>query len=384
MGGNKGRPRIAMVTAGDPRNRVDSSGVYYYTARAMSEHCGEVDLLGPVHSRALGSGRMLRLAYRALTGKGYDFLHTFSLARDYARKFGQALQGKHYDLVFAPEAATEIAFLETDMPIVYMSDTTFRLARDYYPLYTNLAARSVRQGEAVEAAAIARAGALVFPSAWAARSAIEHYGAPRNKVHVLFLGPNMEDVPRREQVLDHPASSVCRLLFVGVNWERKGGPVAFETMIELERAGIETSLTVCGCVPPPAFEHPHIKVIPYLDKNDPAQATALDELYMQADFLLFPSRAENSGFVLSEAAAFALPVIASDTGGIPDIVIGGSNGLVLPLEAGGAEYAAKIGELWDDQAAYRALRASSRDVFEQDLNWETWGKKMNDIIESIL
>ncbi len=384
MAARNERPRIAVVTAGDPRDRVDSSGVYYNSARALSDHCGEVDLLGPVRSRALGRGKLIRLAYRALTGKGYDFLHTFSLSRDYARKFGRALKEKRYDLLFAPEAATEIAFLETDIPIIYFSDTTFDLARDYYPLYSNLAARSSRQGEAIEAAAIGKARALVFPSAWAARSAVEHYGAPPDKVNILFHGPNLMEVPGRERVLDHPASSRCELLFVGVNWERKGGPIAFDTLVELGKGGIEASLTVCGCRPPEAFKHPRMRVIPFLDKNNEAQAKALDDLFLRADFLLFPSRAENSGFVLSESAAFALPVAAADTGGVPDIVIEGRNGTILPLQAGGAEYAERIEKLWSDQASYQALRVSCRDAYEEHFNWETWGGKMNGIIETIV
>ncbi len=36
---------------------------------------------------------------------------------------------------------------------------------------------------------------------------------------------------------------------MGVNWERKGGRIAFNTFEKLNQMGIETELTVCGCTP---------------------------------------------------------------------------------------------------------------------------------------
>jgi glycosyltransferase involved in cell wall biosynthesis len=384
MGGEGARPRIALVSAGDTGSRGASSGVYYFTARALEERCGEVAHLGPVGSPALRRGKLKRLAYRALTGKGYDYLHTLALARDYADRFGRALEGGRFDLVFAPEAATEIAFLRTGLPIVYLSDTTFALARDYYPLYRNLSASSVRQGDAVEAAAIGRAQALIYPTRWAARSAVEDYGAAPGKVHVVPLGANLEKAPARGEVLGRGEHDRCELLFVGVDWERKGGRIALETLEVLEGMGVDAHLTVCGCRPPAGISHPRLRVVPYLDKDDPAQAAELGGLYREADFLLFPSRAENSGFVLSEAAAFGLPVLAAATGGIPDMIEEGRNGFVLPLEAEGAEYAGKVREAWEDRSALARLRAMSRDAYEARLNWGSWADRVDGIIRSVL
>jgi glycosyltransferase involved in cell wall biosynthesis len=54
------------------------------------------------------------------------------------------------------------------------------------------------------------------------------------------------------------------------------------------------------------------------------------ELYPMLDLLLLPSRKETFGMVLIEAMAFELPVIASNTGGVPEIVMDGETGILVP------------------------------------------------------
>lgn len=48
------------------------------------------------------------------------------------------------------------------------------------------------------------------------------------------------------------------------------------------------------------------------------------------DLLVHPSLREGLGSILLEAQQFGVPVIASDVGGIPDVVIGGETGLLIP------------------------------------------------------
>ncbi len=45
-----------------------------------------------------------------------------------------------------------------------------------------------------------------------------------------------------------------------------------------------------------------------------------------------PSRKETFGLVLIEAMSFGLPVIATDAGGVPEIVIDGQTGILVPPE----------------------------------------------------
>jgi glycosyltransferase involved in cell wall biosynthesis len=184
--------------------------------------------------------------------------------------------------------------------------------------------------------------------------------------------------------LGRKKSGHCRLLFLGVEWERKGGDIAFETLVELEKLGIEAELIVCGCQPPKRFSHGRMKVIPYLDKNDERQRRELEKLFVQADFLLVPTRKECYGLVFCEANAFGLPVISTDTGGVSEVVRAGENGFLLPFCSRGAAYAEVIASIHRDDERYAQLVRGSRATFENRLNWDNWGITAKKILAQLL
>ena len=56
--------------------------------------------------------------------------------------------------------------------------------------------------------------------------------------------------------------------------------------------------------------------------------------YLKAfDIFLFPSRHEGLGSILLDALDFGLPVIATDVGGIPEIIENGVNGFLVKPDA---------------------------------------------------
>ncbi|NEP87664.1 MAG: glycosyltransferase family 1 protein [Okeania sp. SIO2C2] len=63
----------------------------------------------------------------------------------------------------------------------------------------------------------------------------------------------------------------------------------------------------------------------------------LASAYASADAFIFPSRTETLGLVLLEAMAAGTPVVAANSGGIPDIVTNGINGYLFdPVDEKGA------------------------------------------------
>jgi glycosyltransferase involved in cell wall biosynthesis len=255
---------------------------------------------------------------------------------------------------------------------------------DYYPEFTGLSDTAIRVAEAHEQAAIDRADLIVYPSSWAADSAVRDYGADPAKVHVVPYGANLTGVPDHDRALRPRAGPSFTLLFIGVNWQRKGGAIAVETLRALQARGLACRLVVCGCVPPLGTDLSDVEVVPFLDKNDPGQRGRLSQLYEDADLFILPTRSECLGIVFCEAAAFGLPAFATRTGGIPDVVREGVNGYSLPPQARGADWATAIAPVLNDPARYAALRAQSRALFEADLNWDTWGRRTSRLMQGLL
>jgi glycosyltransferase involved in cell wall biosynthesis len=353
-------------------------------AKALQKHCGDIYYLGPIRSKLDIVGKVLNKASRLLLKKRYNYTHSIFLARRYAKLIERKIARESFDLIFAPSASTEVAFINTNIPIVYLSGTTFRLLNNYYPYFSNLLGASVRQGNIIEGLAIKKASLLLYPSEWAAKSAIDDYGADKTKVHILPFGANLEEVYPREVVLGKKRSDNCRLLFLGVDWQRKGGDIAFETLLKLEEFAVRAHLIVCGCSPPKGIYHERMTVIPFLDKNDERQRKELVDLLFTSDFLLLPTRSECFGIVFCEANALGLPVITTDTGGVSGAVTHSENGLMLPASAGGLDYAKLIRRLYQDEQRYHELVKSSRAAFEERLNWDTWGIEVNKLIAEML
>lgn len=319
-----------------------------------------------------------------LFGKEYEYHESFLLSRLFARIAASWLKDQSFDVIVTFAADPELAFLETEIPIVSVHDLTEKILIDYYyPFQKKIVKRSIYEMNVIQGLVLKKASAVIYSSTWAARSAIEDYGADPTKIHVVPFGANLDEAPSREMVLARRKSEHCRLLFLGVDWVRKGGVIAFETLLKLEELGIQAELIVCGCTPPEGVVHERMKVIPFLDKNDEQQRKELERLLMLADFLLVPTRADCTPIAFCEAAAFGLPVIATDTGGVSEIVRDGENGFLLPYEARGDAYATVIARLYRDDQCYAELVRTSRTSFEERLNWDAWGVAIKPILADI-
>ncbi|MCX7922731.1 MAG: glycosyltransferase [Clostridia bacterium] len=383
--GNANAPiRIAFLSAYNPLSRYTWSGTFYYMYKMLQKYCGEVYSLGPAVMDKNKENRAFETISKLSLGGYYKYWHSIPLSLDYAEFFERKLSEREYDVIFAPIASPELAFLKTDIPIVYLSDATFPLLHNYYSQYSYLSELSLQEGTILEQLTFKMADSLIFSTQWAAQSAVKDCGADPAKVSVIPFGANMDFIPSREQVLNRNKSDKCKLLFVGVDWYRKGGNIALETLEALDRMGVNAELTICGCKPPSPVQKDNIKLIPFLDKNSERGIRDMQRLYRESDFFLMPTRAECFGIVFSEAAGFGLPSIATDTGGISCVVKDAVNGFTLPLSATGEEYAKVIKGLWEDDEAYYRLVVSSRQAYDESLNWDAWGMKAKEIIEKLI
>lgn len=380
--------KIAFLTASNPQNRRLWSGITYYVAQALRKHCGEVTYIGPLPAyKAKPGERILDKSSNLLLKKRYLYSYGISAAKWYGKVATQKLAGRAFDVIIVAEGIMStplIAFLETDIPIVYVHDATFTLLHNYLQDFSNLLDLSSHELNTVETLATKKASLFVYSSAWAARSAVQDYHADPARVHVVPFGANLQYSPTAQVLEAKKKLERCRLLFIGVNWERKGGDIAFETLVKLEEKGVPAELVVCGCTPPRQFAHDRMTVIPFLDKNDAHQRQHLEQLYAMSDFLLLPTRNDCTPITFCEANAFGLPVITTRTGGVPEVVRDGENGFTLPYDARGADYAEVIGAIFQDEQRYAELVKSSRQAFDNRLNWDLWGTAMKEKLTELL
>lgn len=380
------RIKIVILIAHTLQNPKRSSwaGTVDQMTNSLQKYCGDVYSIPSAPSMVKFFGKITNKLSRLFLKKIYLYNHTFALARRYAKVTLPQLEKQSFDVIFAPSGGTEIAFLETDIPIVLVEDANFILLHDYYPGYSNLLKRSIYETNALEELALRKASLVLHPSEWAVQSTIENYHVEKQKVYAVPFGANFTKPPSIEVVQARKKSDRCRLFFLGVDWQRKGGEIAFETLLKLEEMGIQAELIVCGCTPPSSFNHERLKVITYLDKKDETQRRELEKLFETSDFLLLPTRSECYGMVFCEASAYGLPSITTDTGGVCGAVKNGENGFMLPLNARGQEYAEVIAKVYSDDQLYSELVRSSRAAFENRLNWDAWGISVKSLLDEFI
>jgi glycosyltransferase involved in cell wall biosynthesis len=91
------------------------------------------------------------------------------------------------------------------------------------------------------------------------------------------------------------------------------------------------------------------------------------EILAEADVLLQPSEMESFGLTALEASAACTPVVASKVGGLPEVIIDGETGFLLPL--GDVEgMAGKVLELLSDRGVYMRLAKAGRDRSKELFN----------------
>lgn len=365
--------RIAVVSGRDPTSHKVFSGTTRSILRAIE---GEIGAVRPVFPPA--AEVISRLAYqiRNLSLRKVDLWRFSWFNRILAASLRGQLDG--IDLVICVAASGLTAELGKRHQVVHISDTTFALMREFYPEFRALSARTLAAGEATERAAIAHAALVSVSSPWAADSVIAHYGKPAERVMAAPWGCNFLPVSRNEIVWNRPEGNICRLLFVGLDWQRKGGPIVIETARRLAHAGIPFRLDIVGAAPdvPPGMEQVHIH--DRLDKANPQQSRQLLALFRNASFLLLPTRQDCTPMVFAEANAYAVPAITADVGGVTGVVRDGESGVVLPASAGGDEFAAAIADLWSAPARYRQMRVTSREHYENRLDWRVWARSLKE------
>lgn len=379
------RLKIAYITTTDASDKHSWSGTHHYIWKTTQKNIGDVTLLGPVSAPfAVFICQLIHGFSLYVLKKRFNYRDSVFMSKIYGRIFSKKLRKGKFDLIFAPAGSANVAYLNTHIPIVSIADRTIQSTLNYHLVLTNLLDFSKKQSIGVDKKAIEKSCIAIYSSEWAAQSAIVDYQIAKDKVFVIPFGANLDEIPSRATALSRTKGKRCNLLFLGVSWENKGGAIALDTLIHLIKLGIPAQLTVCGCMPPEDVRHPNMTIIPFLNKNDAAQKKQLDDLLLNNNFLILPTRFDCTPIVFCEAGAYGLPCIAPVTGGIASVITEGVNGMLVPYDAKGEVYAEKIKNAFEDEHKYNALIISSRDNYEARLNWDSWAASVNKLIHEQL
>jgi glycosyltransferase involved in cell wall biosynthesis len=378
--------KIAYVTSYDADDVNNWSGLGFFIRKALTDAGLVVETMRPRVSPFSPRLTIKRAVSGRVRGQGYLWSRDPALLRRQAVDIRRQLAAGDFDVVFSP-GTLPIAYLDETRPIVFWADATFDLMLDVYPGFSNLTPASRAAGSRADAQALARASLALYASDWAARSALETYGAAPRKVEVVPFGANLHEPVEPSEVarlISARPWDVCRLLFIGVDWKRKGGDLAVKVTKRLNAAGLPAVLTVVGSQPEiPAELRRIVDVRGFVDKTDESGRAELRSLLSESHFLILPSEAECYGLVLCEANAYGVPCLASSVGGITTIIHDGVNGQLFPPGDDGSSFVQFVLSVFGDHTRYQALAHSSYEEYQTRLNWRVSGARVRELLENL-
>ena len=185
--------------------------------------------------------------------------------------------------------------------------------------------RYVERGLARKASAvIAITGAL-------ARFQIERVGLPPEKVEVIHYG--LDDLPQAwgSNGGDEVPADARVLLAVSRLEPQKGIDLAVRALPAVRARHPDAQLVVLGEGPQRA-ELERLAASLDVPVHLPGRVPDVAAWLRRADLLVHPARWEGFGLALLEAMLAALPVVATRVSSIPEIVVDGETGLLVPPE----------------------------------------------------
>lgn len=368
--------KIVVITPTNPKDRFGHSGVVYSICEQIAKENTLIWLKPKISICGIAFNLFSLLYVYLLKAFGFTISHHPAVSKMYGYYLNKKLKRLDYDCIFGFESIF-LSYIKTSKPILYRTDGVYHSMVNYY--IKNVPKSMIKQGDIVEERTLMKAAYVLFPSKWVYNETLRYY--PKvcvNKLKIIESGANIPYVDKVPRCLN---PQCLNLLFVGSDPIRKGVDVAIECARSLFE---DYHQNVCLKIIGGSFDFepkPYINFIGRINKNNPEEAERFKQYYRESDFLLFPTKAECAGIVSCEAAAYGVPVIAYNVGGVPSYVIDGKNGHIFPISATGRDFAKYIFDL--TEAEKIRMSENARSLYETKFNWEVWVKKVNELIRSI-
>jgi len=245
----------------------------------------------------------------------------------------------------------------------------------------------------VERTAIEMADAIIAVSESTRADVLELFDVDPARVHVIYSGIDLDEYRERkdEAVLRRHGIDPAQpyILFVGRVTRQKGIIHLVNALRHLD-SGFQVVLCA-GAPDTPEIAAEMQQAIAAAQADRPGviwveEMVPKDEiipLYSQAELFVCPSIYEPFGIINLEAMACGTPVVASRVGGIPESVVHGETGLLVPVEQMDTapfepvdadqfarDLAAAINELMRDPARRQEMSLAARRRVEDVFSWE--------------
>jgi glycosyltransferase involved in cell wall biosynthesis len=259
----------------------------------------------------------------------------------------------------------------TTLPCFSYHDANAAMGYRYYGRGL-LTERQQREHLSWEGNVYAKLRGIFVMSSWLASSFMTDFGVPAKKLNVVGAGINMA-LP----CLSDRDFALARFLFVGKDFERKGGAFLLKAFAEVRRHLPHAELIIVG--PSVNLTQEGVRCMGFLSHDNPEHVAQLHELFQSATAVVLPSVYEPFGISLLEGMAYGLPCIATDRCAMPEIVQHRKTGLIVKAEDVGSLAKAML-ELARNPRDSNVMGRLGRRRIETDFTWSAVANKIGVVL----
>jgi len=233
------------------------------------------------------------------------------------------------------------------------------------------------EGLAMELEEYRLADAVLVPSSYVFESFLRQ-GFPREKLFRVPFG-----APRVQVGRPRSPGRLFRVLYVGALTVPKGVRYLLQAASML-RDLPRFEVVLVGPEPEPlvapllAGRGDHVRYLGYRPRP-----VLYSEIYPTASVLVQPSVTEGLSFVILEALAHGVPVIATEHTGAADVMADGEEGFIVPIRDPGA-IAQRVRFLYEHPAVLEEMSAKALRRARTQATWEHYGRRVVDIYGRLL
>lgn len=301
------------------------------------------------------------LRKRSFVDSVYRTRYFFDLVK---KKSALLIEKKQYAFTFQTQSVFDVSYAGINN-YIYTDHT--HLTNLYYPAFDKNKLYPNKWIE-LEKSVYHNATMNFTMSNHVSRSISEHYQCPENQIQNVYVGSNANNLHKTSNDARYKSQNI---LFVGVAWERKGGPQLVEAFKKVLKVLPKATLTIVGCSP--KIDQPNCNIVGRI----PLEETPY--YYENATVFCLPTRLEPFGIVFIEALTNKLPVVASNIGAIPDFIEEDRNGYTVdPDDIDGLADA--LIHLLEDPDKCKKFGESGYQIIADRYSWESTGKRIREQI----
>jgi len=266
-----------------------------------------------------------------------DISHkNISYSYEVCLKLNNLIETKNIQVVEAPlwDAEGFVFSLIKNIPLVVRVETPLFKVSEIQKWDVN---KDFKLANWMEGEAVRRADRVIAISSAIGKLICDHHNVSENNIDVSPLGI---DLPIESQAFDDQDNDILEVLFVGRLEKRKGIDTLFRAIPAVVRRITNVRFTIVGSDTKTASfngsykkhllnildkkYHKYVYFIGYVSNDD------LENYYRKCNIFVAPSLYESFGLIYLEAMAWGKPVIGCDVGGVPEIIVDGETGIIVP------------------------------------------------------